>query len=93
MRAGGYQFSARRLVQPDLFVVPARADRYRKRMIYQSESVGEYWIIDAGQRLIERWRPGDVEPEIVTKTLEWTPRNGVEPLVLSVTEYFDEIAR
>ncbi len=113
-------FSARRLVQPDLFVVPARtdgppaswdevkalllvvevispstarADRYRKRMIYQSESVGEYWIVDAGQRLIERWRPGDVEPEIVTETLEWVPREGVEPFVLRVAEYFDEILR
>lgn len=113
-------FSARRLVQPDLFVVPARtegppasweqvkalllvvevispstarADRYRKRTIYQSESVGEYWIIDAGQRLIERWRPGDVEPEIVTETLEWVPREGVEPLVVRLTEFFDEIVR
>lgn len=80
-------------MQPDLFVVPARVDRYRKRMIYQSESVGEYWIIDAGQRLIERWRPGDLEPEIVTETLEWVPREGVEPLVVRLTEFFDEIVR
>jgi Uma2 family endonuclease len=113
-------FSTRRLVQPDLFVVPAsadgppaswaevktlqlvievispstaRADRYRKRIIYQSEGVGEYWIVDAGQRLIERWRPGDVEPEIVTDELRWSPRDGVEPFVLPVVEYFDEIAR
>ena len=66
-------FSLRRLVQPDLFVVPwraegrprgwsevkslllavevlspstARADRHRKRLIYQDEQVPEYWIID-----------------------------------------------
>ena len=71
----------------------ARADRYRKRMIYQSEGVGEYWIVDAGQRLIERWCPGDVEPEIVTDELRWAPRDGVEPFLLPVAEYFDEIAR
>lgn len=113
-------FSARRLVQPDLFVVPARADgppaswaevkalllavevvspgsaradRYRKRAIYLSEAVGEYWIVDAGQRLIERWRPGDAEPEIITETLTWSPRDGIEPFALHLPEYFDEIAR
>jgi hypothetical protein len=34
-----------------------------------------------------------VEPEIVTDELRWSPRDGVEPFVLPVVEYFDEIAR
>jgi Uma2 family endonuclease len=113
-------FSPRRLVQPDLFVVPAcaegppeswaevrslllvvevlspstaRADRYRKRAIYMSEDVGEYWIVDAGQRLIERWCPGDTEPTILTEELEWTPREGIPPLTIRIPDFFDEIAR
>jgi len=112
-------FSPRRLVQPDLFVVPsrpegppehwievrqlllvvevispstARADRYRKRAIYMEEGVGEYWIVDAGQRLIERWRPGDIEPEIATGVLAWAPSDGIAPLTIHVPEYFDEVA-
>jgi Uma2 family endonuclease len=111
-------FSPRRLVQPDIFVVPprpdgpptrwsditslllvieaispttARADRYRKRAIYMSEDVGEYWIVDAGQRLFERWRRGAEEPEIFTDTLLWTPREGLSPFALSLPAYFDAI--
>ena len=113
-------FSARRLLQPDLLVVPsrpgepppnwvavkslplvvevlspstARADRYRKRAIYMDEGVGEYWIIDAGQRLIERWRRGDTEPEILTGELVWTPREEVPPYSMDVAEYFAEVDR
>jgi Uma2 family endonuclease len=111
-------FSARRLVQPDLFVVPAqrdapqtswadvkslllvvevlspgtaRADRYRKRAIYLQEDVGEYWIVDAGLRLIERWRKSDAEPDILTTDLVWTPREGVAPFTLDVAAYFTGI--
>jgi Uma2 family endonuclease len=111
-------FSPRRLVQPDLFVVPprlggppkrwseiqslslvveaispttARADRYRKRAIYMSEDVGEYWIVDTAQRLFERWRRGDEEPEILTDTLMWTPRADLSPFVLALPAYFDEL--
>ena len=111
-------FSARRLLQPDLLVVPsrpgepppnwvavkslplvvevlspstARADRYRKRAIYMDEGVGEYWIVDAGQRLIERWRPGDSEPQVITDELVWSPREGVAPFTLDVVAYFDEV--
>lgn len=32
----------------------ARADRHRKRLIYQSEGVPEYWIVDSDARLVER---------------------------------------
>jgi Uma2 family endonuclease len=111
-------FSPRRLVQPDLFVVPARldgapaswagakslllvvevlspsttrADRYRKRAIYLQEDVGEYWIIDTGQRLIERWHKGDAEPEILTDELVWTPREGTAPFKLDVADFFAEV--
>lgn len=112
-------FSPRRLLQPDLFVVPwrdggppqawsdvktlllaieavspgtARADRHRKRLIYQSEGVPEYWIVDADARLVERWRPGDERPEILHDELAWQPRTEVAPLRLSIPTLFEEAA-
>lgn len=111
-------FSPRRLLQPDLFVVPwrdlsapdatpnatrlllavevlspstARADRQRKRAIYQNEGVPEYWIVDVDARLIERWRPGDERPEIVTARLDWRPRSDHEPFELDLRRYFDDV--
>jgi Uma2 family endonuclease len=108
-------FAANRLVQPDLFVVPAReggpphawrdvkelllaievlststarADRHRKRLIYQDEGVSEYWIVDADARVFERWRPHDTRPEIITDTLEWQPLPHVDALRIDVPEFF-----
>ena len=113
-------FSPRRLVQPDLFVVPARdvgppqswtdvkslllaievlspstarADRHRKRVIYQSEGVPEYWIIDGDARLIERWRPLDERPEILSGELVWQPRADLPPFRLALQDLFDDAAR
>jgi Uma2 family endonuclease len=112
-------FSPRRLVQPDLFVVPwreggsphswtevkslllavevlspstARADRHRKRVIYQNEGVPEYWIIDGDARLVERWRAGDERPEILDTELTWRPRAELSPFRLPLKGYFAESA-
>jgi len=110
-------FSPRRLLQPDLFVVPwrdggpprewsdvstlllaievlspstARADRHRKRVIYQDQGVSEYWIVDGDARLVERWRPSDARPEICVDTLEWQPRTALAPLRIDVSRLFDD---
>jgi len=112
-------FSRRRLVQPDLFVVPARpegkpaswsdvkalllaievtspstarADRHRKRSIYQDQGVPEYWIVDLDARLVERWRPADSRGEVITETLEWRPRQEVDPLRIDLVSFFEEVA-
>lgn len=53
-----------------------RADRHRKRHIYQAECVDEYWIVDPAARLVERWRPDDARPEIVADRLRWNPSGG-----------------
>ncbi len=108
-------FSPRRLLQPDLFVVPdvdgrpperweevrrlllaieilspstARHDRHTKRGIYMSESVDEYWIVDAEARVIERWRQGESRPEVCAETLEWRPVADLAPLVLDLGAVF-----
>lgn len=108
------EFSPRRLLQPDLFVVPAaerrprgwqdvkalllavevvspataRADRGAKRIIYQDEQVPEYWVVDLDARLVERWRPTEQRPEIITGTLRWDPRPGTSPLEIDLPELF-----
>ena len=71
----------------------ARADRHRKRVIYQSEGVPEYWIIDGDARLIERWRPMDERPEILSADLVWHPRAELQPFRLPLEELFDDAAR
>jgi Uma2 family endonuclease len=69
----------------------ARADRYRKRAIYMDEGLVEYWIIDLGHRLIERWQPGDTEPAIITDELVWAPRVGTPAFTLDVVAYFADV--
>ena len=108
-------FSARRLVQPDIFVVPdtgqgrprewedvrrlslvievlspstARADRWRKRTIYQSERIPDYWIVDPDARIVERWNPDDERPAIVAETLTWQPKSDVPALEINLPELF-----
>ncbi|MGH7626690.1 MAG: Uma2 family endonuclease [Gemmatimonadaceae bacterium] len=109
------EFSAERMVEPDLFVVPliegrsprtweeagmlllaveilspgtARADRLVKRRLYQRQEVPEYWIIDVAARLVERWRPEDERPEILTEYLEWQPAADQEALRIELEGYF-----
>jgi Uma2 family endonuclease len=115
-----YRFSLKRLVQPDLFVVPAlqgerprswrditalslaievlspstaRADRHRKRLIYQDEQVPEYWIVDIDARLFERWRPDDSRPEIITEALVWRPLPHADALRIDVPTFFADALR
>ncbi|MGH9261204.1 MAG: Uma2 family endonuclease, partial [Acidimicrobiales bacterium] len=55
----------------------ASRDRGKKRRIYQRAGVAEYWIVDLDARLVERWRPEDDRPEIVSDVLRWEPAAGV----------------
>jgi Uma2 family endonuclease len=49
----------------------ASRDRGRKRRIYQRAGVAEYWIVDVDARILERWRPDDVRPEILDGEFQW----------------------
>jgi len=66
----------------------ARADRHRKRIIYQSQRVPEYWIVDGDARLIERWRPDDERPEILAESLVWRPRDDVVAVTIDLPTFF-----
>lgn len=69
----------------------ARADRTLKRRLYQRQGVPEYWIVDLDGRLVERWRPDDDRPELLTERLEWCPAPDHSPLVIGLEEYFSEV--
>ena len=66
----------------------ARVDRTLKRRRYQREGIPEYWIVDGDARVVERWRPHDERPEIVTEQLEWRPEAGVTSLVIDLATLF-----
>jgi Uma2 family endonuclease len=68
----------------------ARGDRTVKRTFLQRQRVPEYWIVDLDARLVERWRPDDERPEILTGALTWQPDAAIEPLVIVLPELFTE---
>jgi len=69
----------------------ARADRHRKRLIYQDQGVPEYWIVDAAARLVERWRPEDSRPEQLVDEILWQPKRDVPALRIDLDAYFRSV--
>lgn len=71
----------------------ARADRQVKRRRYQRHGVPEYWIVDAPARLIERWRPDDVRPEVLTESIDWRPTADPDgpALAIDLPAFFGEL--
>jgi Uma2 family endonuclease len=67
------------------------ADRGDKRVLYQRKGVPEYWIVDVDNRRVERWRPEDSAPEILTETLEWQPDRFTESLTVDLQRYFARV--
>ena len=69
----------------------AWGDRQVKRRKYQRLGIPEYWIVDLDARLVERWRPADSRPEILTDVLAWQPSPERAPFRVELAEYFDGI--
>jgi Uma2 family endonuclease len=69
----------------------ARVDRQQKRRLYQRERVAEYWVVDLDSRLVERWRPGDDRPEILSDRVDWRPDATRLMLTIDLLEYFAEV--
>ena len=68
----------------------ARYDRLIKRRRYQRAGVPEYWIVDLDARVVERWRPEDERPEILSETLIWLPDPAQPALELDLPALFKE---
>ena len=66
----------------------ARTDRQDKRWLYQGEAVAEYWIVDADAWVIERWRPGDDRPEVLSEEIRWQCTGATEPLLIVLPAFF-----
>jgi len=69
----------------------ARADRVKKRALYQRNRVSEYWIVDLDARVFERWRPNDDRPEVLTALIEWMPQTATSPFTLDLPAFFAEV--
>lgn len=67
-----------------------RHDRGKKRAYYQ-RNVPEYWIFDIEPRFVERWLPGEEQPEIVRHRLEWNPAGAEVPFVMDLDAFFRKI--
>ncbi|MGH7627128.1 MAG: hypothetical protein ACREOJ_17660 [Gemmatimonadaceae bacterium] len=51
----------------------------------------KYWIVDVDARVVQRWRPGDDRPEVLSDRLEWSPPGAREALVVDLSRYFAEV--
>jgi Uma2 family endonuclease len=65
-----------------------RADRFTKRRLYQEVGVPLYWMVDADERVVERWTPDMTFPAFERQRLAWHPAGAGEPFGLALAELF-----
>ena len=66
----------------------ARADRFTKRRLYQTEGVPTYWVIDPEHRCIEMWTPEALFPVIEEEQISWTVPGVDAALAVNLGELF-----
>ncbi len=90
--AGGWNAGAPLLLVVEILSPStARADRTTKRRRYQRAGIPEYWIVDIDARTVERWRPSDDRPEVISEQLVWHPDGAGRPLTIELGELFSRI--
>ncbi len=68
-----------------------RVDRDRKRRLYLSEGVREYWTVDSQKRVVELWTADSDAARVVTDVLEWRPLSDRDALRIDLVEVFNEV--
>ena len=68
----------------------ARYDRVVKRARYQRQGI-EYWIVDIDARVVERWLPNTLRPDMLAELLEWQPITAAFPLVVDLPAFFERV--
>ena len=68
----------------------ARSDRVVKRERYQRQGI-EYWIVDIDARVIERWQPNALRPDMLAEQFEWQPIAAPYPLVVDLPAFFERV--
>lgn len=71
----------------------AHTDRHVKRPRYQRERVPEFWIVDLDARIFERWRPDDVQPEVIADVMTWQPVPDISALSIPLDDFFRRAVR
>lgn len=54
-------------------------------------SIGSLQFLDGDTLQVERWRPDDVRPEILTEQLIWQPAPALERLQIDLPAYFARV--
>ncbi|MBK8006714.1 MAG: Uma2 family endonuclease [Gemmatimonadetes bacterium] len=67
----------------------ARQDRFAKRHCYMAAGVPAYWILDAEQRQVEVWTPGEEVARVERQELRWRPAGAGTTFVLDIAGLFD----
>jgi Uma2 family endonuclease len=76
------------LVAEVLSASSARADRILKRVRYREAGVPVYWVVDADERSVEVWTPGDDFPTVERRVLRWAPAGARQALELDLDRLF-----
>jgi hypothetical protein len=86
------------VIRGELFVSPAPGTSHRRARRGNRDHLlheqahrpppSEYWIVDLELCRVERWRPADTEPEVITGRLLWRPAPDVPPFELDLVALF-----
>jgi Uma2 family endonuclease len=71
----------------------ARADRVKKRRLYQERGVVTYWIVDPDAQVVEEWHPTDDRPRIRTELITWRASDEADEVEIHLSDVFADLPR